>query len=472
MNTRLTLLPVSPISIRYRTDLRRLKVTNDLTRNFSCVSFKTIPLATTTASSTHYLSYRKDEEMLVCSRQANFQHGLVKISMRDYSSNLHSIIPVHSQPIRDVQCYTNDQVSNKSLVLTASMDKTLKLTSASSQSVVLSYDLHGAVWSCCWSTTNPVTIYCSTKAKQTSILMLDIRNTSGPVASFSQTSVLGYSPIHSMTHVGPTATQRQEGIICGNLEGAFIYSFEANAISGSQSQDITMYSSQSSAILDDGNVSFGQESERTPLRVHGASCSSVSFDGVSRRWMASYKFLGKPFTHHVQGSLDQDESGEYVLKSDFNVHGGPPVPCASRTTVFTRQNGVTCMAAGSEGETYVWYGSPKSRQLESVGSSLQADNSIGRLVLHGRHPKLQADQVPSQHPDPIKDVKPIVVGFEEYLVTLSDKELEVYQWYEEPSGQLEDEETEDSDNDGEGWIKEATGQERSQDKGKKRLLEE
>lgn len=89
--------------------------------------------------SVNYMSYRRDEEMLVCSRQVGQQqYGIAKISMRDFSSNLHSIIPIHSQPIRDVQCYTSDPVVNKSLVLTASIDKTLKMTSASTHHVVLS----------------------------------------------------------------------------------------------------------------------------------------------------------------------------------------------------------------------------------------------------------------------------------------------------------------------------------------------
>lgn len=85
----------------------------------------------------HYLSYRQDEEMLVCSRQVNAVHGIAKVSMRDYSNNLNDFIPIHSQAIRDVQCYNIDPFANKSLVLTASMDKTLKISSAASQQVVL-----------------------------------------------------------------------------------------------------------------------------------------------------------------------------------------------------------------------------------------------------------------------------------------------------------------------------------------------
>ncbi|KAG0304391.1 RING finger and WD repeat domain-containing protein 3 [Dissophora globulifera] len=134
--------------IKYRNERNLLKLTNpakDIARRFSYVQFKTIPLPSLSAAASSYMSFRQDEEMLVFSRQANDIHGIAKISLRDFSSNLQNIIPVHSQAIRDVQCYTNDPVANKSLVLTASMDKTLKVTSAASQHVVLSYGTYKGI---------------------------------------------------------------------------------------------------------------------------------------------------------------------------------------------------------------------------------------------------------------------------------------------------------------------------------------
>ncbi|KAG0036871.1 RING finger and WD repeat domain-containing protein 3 [Podila clonocystis] len=49
------------------------------------------------------------------------------------------MIPILGVPIRDVQCYRADPFANESLVLTASMDNYLKITSAKSQQVVLGY---------------------------------------------------------------------------------------------------------------------------------------------------------------------------------------------------------------------------------------------------------------------------------------------------------------------------------------------
>jgi len=49
-----------------------------------------------------------------------------------------SFIPLHTSPIRDVQCFNGERSSNRSLILTASMDKTLKVTSWATRQVVVS----------------------------------------------------------------------------------------------------------------------------------------------------------------------------------------------------------------------------------------------------------------------------------------------------------------------------------------------
>lgn len=310
--------------------------------------------------------------MLICSRHVRDSFGISKISMRDFSNNLADIIPIHSKPIRDVQCYRADPFANESLVLTASMDNYLKITSAKSQQVVLgysiskkiiqtycfkdrkhiganlpffffarkrnSYDLKAPVWSCCWSTTNPFTVYCASKGKQSTINTFDIRNTSTPVATFSDPQLLGLSPIHSMTHVPPSLGKR-EGILCGNLSGAFVYNFESHSIPTSSSQSATTSCSQETVSGE----------KQVPLHVPGASCYSVSLDDVSLEWMASYKFLGKSFTEHLRGTLEHHGEGDMFLKSKHKVTGGPPVPCLSRTSMFSCRDGSVHLAVGSEG---------------------------------------------------------------------------------------------------------------------------
>ncbi|KAF9116936.1 RING finger and WD repeat domain-containing protein 3 [Mortierella sp. AM989] len=434
---------------KYRMELKRLKLMNpetEIAKRLSYIFCKNLTFPTVPMGSTHYMSYRQDEEMLVCSRQIKDAHGIAKISMRDFSHNLNSIIPIHAQAIRDVQCYTNDSFSNKSLVLTASMDKTLKVTSATSQQSVLTYDLKAPVWSCCWSTSNPFMVYCSVKAKQTSVLTLDLRNTRMPVASFSQPSLFGHSPIHSMAHIGPSRSQHCEGILCGNLEGALVYNFETGTQNEILSQETVQSCSQGSTSLDQPNDRDAEQDRRGLLRFQGASCSAVSFDAESRHWMASYKFLGKAFTQHIRGGLVQDvQNGNLMLNSEMKVLGGPPTPCMSRNSIFSRYDGSIHMASGSNGAAYIWSGALLSRAPTDSETSYSqistGDGLVNRLVLQAQ------GQQDNHHLDPIKDIKPMIIGHDEYIAMLSDRELNIHRWSEvQPEHlRLEDNETEDSD---------------------------
>ncbi|KAF9209478.1 radical S-adenosyl methionine domain-containing protein 1 [Haplosporangium sp. Z 27] len=449
---------------KYRMELKRLNFKDpekDITKRFSYVYYKPVNFPARPSGTSHYLSYRQDEEMLVCSRQVNEKHGIAKISMRDFSNNLHNIIPIHQQPIRDVQCYTADNFSNKSLVLTASWDQTLKITSAASHQTVLSYDLKAQVWSCCWSTSNPLTLYCSIKRRQSSILTLDLRNTSAPVATFNLT---GHSPIHSMTHIGQSHSQRSEGIICGNTYGPFIYNFEVGTETGPLSQESLQSASQGSVNLENN------DSCRT-LRFEGAGCSSVSFDPESRHWMASYILRGKNTTLNVRGYLGQDiHNNNLLLNSEFKVSGGAPQNGSSRNTIFSRNDGSIHMASGSCDGTNLWYGKLVSHPLNSLEPATSelsiSDDFVDHVVLP-RHRR------PENDTDSIKDVKSVVVGHDEYVATLTDKDLELFKWSERPEFlRLEDYETEDSDDDILGDIElypKSTG---GADKGKRRRTDD
>lgn len=210
-------------------------------------------------------------------------------------------------------------------------------------------------------------MYCAVKAKQTSILTLDLRNTRSPTSSFSHPGLLGHAPIHSMTHIGAMEGHDQEAILCGSLDGAFVYNFEpgtlAGTLSGVFSQELIISGSQGSLALGGDSLSSSQsmatavssstmaEKEpncRLPVRLHGGSCMSVSYDSVSRNWMATYNFIHGKTTQHIRGTVDVDPySGDLLLRSEYKVVGGTPVPWL-RNSIFTRLNGSVQMAAGSD----------------------------------------------------------------------------------------------------------------------------
>ncbi|KAF9100978.1 hypothetical protein BGX29_006107 [Mortierella sp. GBA35] len=444
------------LKTRYRAEVKQLKMAHperEIVKHFSYVTTRTIPITGRMPGAAHYLSYRQNEEMLVCSRQMGDKHGIAKVSMRDFSNNLNDFIPVHSKPVKDVQCYHGDPGINRSFVLTSSMDKTLKITNASSKQVVLS----------------------------------------APVSNFSNPGLLGHAPVHSMTHIGPIEGHDQEAILCGSLEGAFVYNFEASTLAGTLSgilsQESIISGSQGSAVVHAAGgggggllssqstsaTAVGAEKDpdyRLPVRCQGATCMSVSFDSVSRNWMASYNFLGSKSTQHVRGVIDQDPyTGDLLLRSEYKVIGGSPVPW-SRNSVFTRLNGSLHMAAGSDSVAHVWY-DPKFKTKKE-----QQDEDDRRPILRESIASLTCGPLAQhalqsgsnlQQGTLIKDIKPVVIsGVDEYVVTLSDRELGMYRWAESgPGAGIEDESDDEREE-----VDEADEPVLLRSKGKRRRLDE
>ncbi|KAG0348690.1 RING finger and WD repeat domain-containing protein 3 [Podila humilis] len=434
------------LKLRYKTQAKRLKMgrpEDDIKKTFTYSLFRTIPIPGVyqPTKTSQYLSYRANEEMLICSRQIQDTYGIAKVSMRDFSNNLMDIIPIHSKPIRDVQCYNADPFANESLVLTASMDQHLKITSAKSQQVVL-----------------------------------------GPISKFSDPELLGMTPIHSLTHIGPTHGRQREGLLCGNLQGAFVYNFEPKSMPLSSS---SWSSSQGGVSNNNNNNSSGipnsQDSmlsfqgsaieKQVPLHIPGASCYSVSMDLISREWLASFKFLGKNFTEHVRGTLEQQqpqqqdqddegdgggggEGGDLYLKSFQKVTGGPPVPSLARTSVFSRLDGSVHFAVGSESVVNVWCDRGDDKTISSGSMSSLSFPSSQEMSAGSKSSMLTLRTNTSTvlGKDAVKDVKSVVVDQDEFLVSLTDRSLQIFRWSElrkfsDLYGGDEDDDDDDDDED-------------------------
>ncbi|KAG0049119.1 RING finger and WD repeat domain-containing protein 3 [Gryganskiella cystojenkinii] len=432
--------------LRYKAQVRQLRLAHPsdlIQRQYAYKAINKIPLSNKATEATQCFSYRMDEQVLVYSQQRNINvHGIARITMADKAYDPLSFMSIHLQPIRDVQCYNGDSFSNKSLVLTASADKTLKVSSLSTRQVVVSYELEAQVWSCCWSTTDPYALFCSVKGQQTSILTLDLRKANAPVATFSQPSLLGHSQIHSMAHIGPHNSEKSEALLCGNLQGPFVYNW-GNDYGPRQSQEGILGTSQSFAddkSMNMGSGSSSSSANHAPLHFPGASCFSVSFDHDSRQWMASYKFLSRGYTQHNRGILSVDRGSDYYcLASQHQVQGGPPAQGMAKTNMFSLQDGSVQMAAGSEGEAYIWReGADPSRNSKGGSSNLER-LTLAMPTTYGVHS--------CQAKAPVKDVKYVSVGHDEYVAALTERELQLFKWSElEPEPLLLDE-SEESDDD-------------------------
>ncbi|KAF9929060.1 hypothetical protein FBU30_001903 [Linnemannia zychae] len=108
------------------------------------------------------------------------------------------------------------------------------------------------------------------------------------------------------------------------------------------------------------------------------------------------------------------------------------------------------MAAGSDSVTHVWYDprfkSRKALKEEDAKRQLQGSRPISSL---DRGPLVQYALQSVNNPPKgilIRDVKPVVIsGMDEYIVTLSDKELGMYRWTESQPDIGDDDEDDDEE---------------------------
>ena len=144
-------------------------------------------------------------------------YGVRRISTHDY--DLSEFIPIHSEVITDMCFKPNDP-----LLLTASMDKTVKLTSLIDKTVCKTFGLPCQARSCCWHPTN--SYVCFVGLNSGDIQGFDTRNPSLPTHIFDG---IAPNPLISVQFVskGHSITGSQEesftGLLCNNLTTCFFY---------------------------------------------------------------------------------------------------------------------------------------------------------------------------------------------------------------------------------------------------------
>ncbi|XP_066020492.1 E3 ubiquitin-protein ligase rfwd3.L-like [Pocillopora verrucosa] len=156
------------------------------------------------------------------------------------------------------------------LLLTASMDKTVRVTSMLSNAVVQTYNTPVPAWSCAWNKDDTNFIYCG--LQNGTCLIFDIRNTETYLKSIQNTTG-GSCPVIALAHVSsdPHSALRPGGILVCKLEGASFW-------------------------------------EKTPgadfvphcLTLPEGSCTSLSFEPSTRHCLFSFRPSKKfPQTRHL-----------------------------------------------------------------------------------------------------------------------------------------------------------------------------
>lgn len=138
--------------------------------------------------------------------------GVKKMSVVNMKASQY--VPIHSKQIRGLSFNTQ----NDSLLLSSSLDNTIKLTSLLTNTVVQTYNAGRPVWSCCWCLDNSNYVYAG--LINGSVLIYDTRDTSTHVQELQP--LRSRCPVASLCYVPRAASSSFPcgGLIAGSLEGA------------------------------------------------------------------------------------------------------------------------------------------------------------------------------------------------------------------------------------------------------------
>ncbi|XP_051787501.1 E3 ubiquitin-protein ligase RFWD3 [Erpetoichthys calabaricus] len=298
--------------------------------------------------------------------------GVKKISAVNMKSCQY--VPIHTKQIRGLSF--NNQMD--SLMLSAALDNTIKLTSLLTNTVVQTYNTGRPVWSCCWCLDDPNYVYAG--LSNGSILVYDTRDTSTYVHELA--SLGSRCPVVSLSYLPRAASAAfpYGGLIAGTLEGGCFWEMK-------------------------GGISY--RPHHLPLEPGG--CTDIQVDASSRHCLVTYR-PGKSslFLRCVlmelnrvvqQDSLDDPACTCQPIQT-FNA--GSCCKLLTKNALFESpaKDGSMLVCAGDE----------------ASNSAMVWDAGSGTLLQ-----KLQADQ-------PVLDICPLEINQTHFLAALTEKMVKVYKW--------------------------------------------
>ncbi|XP_033638921.1 E3 ubiquitin-protein ligase RFWD3-like [Asterias rubens] len=296
--------------------------------------------------------------------------GVKKVSATDHRCTQY--VPIHTSVIRSLTFNGR----NDGLMLTGSTDKTLKMTSLVSNTVVQTYKTEAPVWSCTWNTSDVNYVYAG--LQNGSILVYDTRQTASEVHKLSLDN--SRCPIVALTYV-PKAADASLG--CSGLLMASL-----------------------------GGMSFWEQTSELEFKPHllqaDGICTSLSFSNKSRHCLASFRpNKNHTMTRHVMCEL-KHEKGQSTSSRVVACHpvqtfyGGPTMKVLSRSTLYQSpcQSDQLFACSGDEATT--------SALIWDTTTGLQ----VQKLVINSA----------------VLDVCPFQYNAHNLLAALTDKQVKLYSW--------------------------------------------
>lgn len=296
-------------------------------------------------------------------------YGLRKVSLFDLKSS--DFILIHKGEIKDIAFHQRD-----ALVLSASNDKTVKLTTTLSNNVVQTYHQPVEAWSCAWDKDDSNCFYAG--LRNGSVLKYDMRVTSESVCKLPSTN--RYEPVVAMQHIpkGPSCAEDR----CPS--GLLVSQFQM--------------------------CSFFEKQTDTDFKVHPlhmeGNCISISYEHNTRHLLMSCRPSARtPYmTHSICNILfPMAEEGSHCAFNIVHVfNGGPTQVQLSRSCI--------CLDPDDAANFWAVAGDESYKQV------LVWDASSGKRI----------HQLPVTNP--VLDVCPITTPLGWGLAALAKNTISLYSW--------------------------------------------
>lgn len=189
-----------------------------------------------------YISFKSSEST----------HDILKIDLTNIDQS--EKISAHSSLIKDVQFSDN----NDNLILSTSMDKTLKLISGKTNKVEQTMSLPLPGWSCSFNSVDPTKVYCG--LGNSSILIYDARYPSQIFQKLESPHVYK-TPIHSLF------IDSRQRIFCSNLSQSLVWNADTNTFTVLNT-DLNDYKPYSLSFVDGSKDTILLSSRNTTSTKH------------------------------------------------------------------------------------------------------------------------------------------------------------------------------------------------------------
>ncbi|XP_074660083.1 E3 ubiquitin-protein ligase rfwd3.L-like [Tubulanus polymorphus] len=303
-------------------------------------------------------------------------YGIQKVSCLDLRATQYTA--VHQNSIRDIAVHP---LSHDSLLLSGSLDKTVKLTSLISNTVVQTYNAPSGVWSCTWNLADRNYMYAG--LANGTVVVYDIRNTSEHVqllnTNGSRKPVVGlqYMPMEYRENITPG------GLLVGQLD----------------------------------STSFFETKEENDYKIHilalEGSMTSLALDPSTKTLLGSFRPMSTaPSVRHEVCSMQRtklnlhdndDDDLIWQCATVKTLYGGSTMKLLSRSTIYSHPviDGHLLVCAGDEasGKSFIWDA--------STGEIIQRLDNGGVPVLQSC-----AYTLNNQH----------------FLASLTERNLRVFKW--------------------------------------------